>query len=57
MAVQDPIPVDIAHAFPRGAYAGRAFEPVRDFDASKDGRFVQSKDKICRPAAMAGRHH
>jgi hypothetical protein len=46
MAVQGPIPVDFAHAFPRGAYAGGAFEPVRDFDASKDGRFVQSKDKV-----------
>jgi hypothetical protein len=50
MAVQGPIPVDFAHAFPRGAYAGGAFEPVRDFDASKDGRFVQPKDKIKRDA-------
>ena len=31
--------------FPRGAFAAGAFEPVRDFDASKGGRFVQSKDK------------
>jgi hypothetical protein len=46
MAVQGPIPVDFAHAFPRGAYVGGSFEPVRDFDASKDGRFVQSKDKL-----------
>jgi hypothetical protein len=46
MAIQGPIPVDFAHAFPRGAFAGGAFEPVRDFDASKDGRFVQSKDKV-----------
>ena len=46
MAVQGPIPVDFGHAFPRGAYAGGSFEPVRDFDASKDGRFVQSKDKV-----------
>ena len=45
MAVQGPIPVEFATVFPRGAYAAGAFEPVRDFDASKDGRFVQSKDK------------
>ena len=32
-------------AFPDGVYAAGGFEPVRDFDASKDGRFVQSKDK------------
>jgi hypothetical protein len=45
MAVQGPIPVDFAHAFPRGAFAAGAFEPVRDFEASKGGRFVQSKDR------------
>jgi len=45
MAVQGPIPVDFARAFPRGAYAAGGFEPVRDFDASKGDRFVQSKDK------------
>jgi hypothetical protein len=45
MAVQGPIPVDFGYAFPRGAFAAGGFEPVRDFDASKDGRFVQSKDK------------
>jgi len=45
MAVQGPIPVDFAQAFPRGAYAAGGFEPVRDFEASKAGRFVQSKDK------------
>ena len=33
-------------AFPDGVYAAGGFEPVRDFDASKDGRFVQSKDKV-----------
>jgi hypothetical protein len=46
MAVQGPIPVDFAHAFPRGAFAAGAFEPVRDFEASKGGRFVQSKDRM-----------
>ena len=35
MAVQGPIPVDFAQAFPRGAYAVGEFEPVRDFEASK----------------------
>ncbi len=30
---------------PRGAFAAGTFEPVRDFEASKGGRFVQSKDK------------
>jgi hypothetical protein len=45
MSVQGPIPVEFAHAFPRGAFASGGFEPVRDFEASKAGRFVQSKDK------------
>jgi hypothetical protein len=45
MAFQGAIPVEFAHAFPRGAYAAGGFEPVRDFEASKNGRFVQSKDK------------
>jgi hypothetical protein len=31
--------------FPDGAYAAGSFEAVRDFDASGNGRFVQSKDK------------
>lgn len=46
MAVQGPIPVEFGAVFPRGAFvtAGE-FEPVRDFEASKAGRFVQSKDK------------
>jgi hypothetical protein len=35
MAVQGPIPVDFAQAFPRGAYAAGEFEPVRDLEASK----------------------
>lgn len=46
MAVQGPIPVEFAHVFPRGAYAAGPFEAVRDFEASKGGRFVQSKDKM-----------
>jgi hypothetical protein len=45
MAVAGAIPVSFEQAFSHGAYAAGAFEPVRDFDASHDGRFVQSKDK------------
>lgn len=45
MAVQGPIPVEFAHVFPRGVFAAGVFEAVRDFEASKAGRFVQSKDK------------
>ncbi len=45
MAIQGPIPVEFGHVFPRGAFAAGGFEPVRDFEASKAGRFVQSKDK------------
>jgi hypothetical protein len=45
MSVQGPIPVEFGTVFPRGAFAAGAFEPVRDFEASKGGRFVQSKDK------------
>jgi hypothetical protein len=45
LAVQGPIPVQFSYAFPRGAFAAGAFEAVRDFEASKGGRFVQSKDK------------
>jgi hypothetical protein len=45
MAVQGPIPVEFAHVFPRGVFAAGSFEAVRDFEASKSGRFVQSKDK------------
>jgi len=46
MAVQGPIPVEFGAVFPRGAFAAGGFEPVRDFEASKSGRFVQSKDKV-----------
>jgi hypothetical protein len=45
MAIQGPIPVEFAQVFPRGAFAAGGFEPVRDYEASKGGRFVQSKDK------------
>jgi hypothetical protein len=45
MAVQGPIPVEFGHVFPRGVFAAGGFEPLRDFDASKAGRFVQAKDK------------
>ena len=45
MALQGPIPVEFAAVFPRGVFAAGGFEPVRDFDASSGGRFVQAKDK------------
>jgi hypothetical protein len=46
MALQGPIPVEFGMVFPEGAYAAGGFEPVRDFDASSNGRFVQSKDRL-----------
>ncbi len=45
MALQGPIPIEFGLVFPAGVYAAGGFEPVRDFDASSNGRFVQSKDK------------
>jgi hypothetical protein len=45
VALQGPIPVEFRLVFPAGVYAAGVFEPVRDFDASSNGRFVQSKDK------------
>ena len=45
MALQGPIPVQFSHVYPHGAFAAGVIEPVRDFDASKDGRFVQAKDR------------
>ena len=45
MALQGPIPVQFSQVFPHGAFAAGVIEPVRDFDASKDGRFVQAKDR------------
>jgi hypothetical protein len=44
VALQGPVPVEFGQVFPDGAYAAGGFEPVRDFDASSNGRFVQSKD-------------
>src|ERR1019366_1816349 len=35
MALQGPIPVEFGVAFPSGAYAAGAFEPVRNFEASR----------------------
>jgi hypothetical protein len=45
VALQGPIPVEFGQVFPAGVYAAGGFEAVRDFDASTNGRFVQSKDK------------
>jgi hypothetical protein len=45
VALNGPIPVEFGLVFPDGVYAAGSFEPVRDFDASTNGRFVQSKDK------------
>jgi hypothetical protein len=45
MALQGPIPVEFTVAFPSGAYAAGAFEPVRNFEASTGDKFVQSSDK------------
>jgi hypothetical protein len=45
MALQGAIPVEFGYVFPQGAFAAGVFEPVRDFEASKGGRFVQAKDK------------
>jgi hypothetical protein len=46
VALQGPIPVEFRLVFPEGVFAAGGFEPVRDFDASTNGRFVQSKDKV-----------
>jgi hypothetical protein len=45
MALQGPIPVEFGHVFACGVFAAGAVEPVRDFEASRGDRFVQSKDK------------
>jgi hypothetical protein len=45
MSLQGPIQVEFGQVFPRGAFAAGGFEPLRDFDASRAGRFVQAKDK------------
>ncbi|MFG2071684.1 plasmid replication, integration and excision activator [Nonomuraea maritima] len=45
MAIQGPIPVTFAQVFPHGCYSVGDVEPVKDFEASTNGRFVQSRDK------------
>ncbi|MFB9678338.1 plasmid replication, integration and excision activator [Streptosporangium vulgare] len=45
MALQGPIPVSFAQVFPHGCYVVGEVEAVKDFDASTNGRFVQSRDK------------
>lgn len=45
MALQGPIPVAFGHVFPFGAFAVGEVEPVRDFDRSSAGKFVQEMDK------------
>lgn len=45
MAIQGPIPVSFVLVFPHGCYAVGEVEPVKDFEASTNGRFVQSRDK------------
>ncbi|GHH72500.1 hypothetical protein GCM10017673_27510 [Streptosporangium violaceochromogenes] len=45
MALQGPIPVTFDQVFPHGCYVVGQVEPVKDFDASTGGRFVQSRDK------------
>src|SRR4051812_36141493 len=45
MALQGPIPVTFDMVFPHGCYIVGEVEPVKDFDASAGGRFVQSRDK------------
>ncbi|RVX46113.1 hypothetical protein EDD27_8963 [Nonomuraea polychroma] len=45
MALQGPIPVTFEMVFPHGCYIVGEVEPVKDFDASTNGRFVQARDK------------
>ncbi|MGN9841481.1 plasmid replication, integration and excision activator [Nonomuraea sp. H19] len=45
MALQGPVPVTFDMVFPHGCYIVGEVEPVKDFDASTNGRFVQSRDK------------
>ncbi|MEV4891513.1 plasmid replication, integration and excision activator [Nonomuraea sp. NPDC055795] len=48
MALQGPIPVTYEMLFPHGCYLVGDVEPVKDFDASTNGRFVQARDKQTR---------
>ncbi|MEU4514265.1 plasmid replication, integration and excision activator [Nonomuraea wenchangensis] len=45
MAIQGPIPVTFVQVFPHGCYSVGEVEPVKDFEASTNGRFVQARDK------------
>jgi hypothetical protein len=45
MAMLSAIPVEFGFVFPHGAYVKGGVEPVRDFDRSQAGRFVQATDK------------
>lgn len=45
MALQGVIPVSFGDVFPHGAFAVGAVEPVRDFERSRGGAFVQERDK------------
>ncbi|SEN21436.1 plasmid replication, integration and excision activator [Nonomuraea pusilla] len=45
MALQGPIPVTFDMVFPYSCYIVGDVEPVKDFDASTNGRFVQARDK------------
>ena len=45
MAVQDPIPVELLDGVPPRCVCSGTVRAGAGFDASKDGRFVQSKDK------------
>jgi hypothetical protein len=45
MAMLSAIPVAFGFVFPHGAYVKGGVEPVRDFDRSQAGRFVQATDK------------
>lgn len=46
MAIKGPIPVEFELVFPHGCYAVGQVEAVRDFEASRNGAFVQQKDKV-----------
>ncbi|MEU8141597.1 hypothetical protein [Nonomuraea sp. NPDC048901] len=57
MALQGPIPVTFAMVFPHGCYIVGEVEPVKDFDASANSRFVQARDKQPAELGLAGRGH
>lgn len=54
MAVQGPIPVRSEDVFPHGAFAV-SVEPMRDFERSQGGAFVQARDKVSGGAVVGGR--